>query len=905
MAALDNNGIYKDFNHGSIEFDKSVSSDDLTDFELKVYDTIIDSILSNLIHNQPINTITLSRTIKDQAGDYNVRINKDIIISSVLAGLNDTGNGGFQLVVLNKNSRDQVRQALNKALNQIQLEIYALNGLAAVSRNESDATQNYILNNIIALYNNPKTLASTSPTTMEPVKEVAETLGLNKANRNHLNPASDIYINKSNFVGKVDIGISAVAQKAFYAITYANGTKSENGESILNTRTIQKPIELPSDWIFDRAAIYSLGFAGSKINQATIDELVELSTPSKDKDTPSNFRLAGEDGTRSLRYNPEANLYVLVENQDGQQFVYVGSPAANIAYDENGNYIGSTMPIKAYTLENINELKPNLKLMRVGDNVADLVSTTINSSFISAATDNAKVMLLDLLNASPEVLPAYEYLLSLGVNLIQAAKILTDPMVTKLVDACRGNLFRNKSAIGRMTNVLSKSDQTLLAIVTGEAEEKIAVNAEKYTPIKNKLRILKRIFDGAQELTSIGIALGINGGINVQLGDPLMYQLNLERSVNIAAKDQKNNFSLVKFLQDDEYAQAWINLLDSRAEGYNMLDILHTVPHYRAMLKVPVLFKNIVQTESKDVDNAYTWIYQNGKHHYKIDEPTVRQVIRVFNDRKIFDFFRDVPFVYETPTVLENRVNNGQLQHNRFTKERKNEPVELSTATAIGLATLKSHIEDDIIPIIKTKYLDNAFVQNIVHNMSYNSLFGEKFGAYASRINLGDPQLEDTLAGIKSDFYRIKDDVIDGHTVFEWMFLYDLLCYKHNISRNSFSAVFDNSIDLADNNNIMTKWLDYVNRYDSSPQVMSKLTELNAIPTLRPIKSSGDNVAEAYGEALHTEVEDHRRSRPDWATDPNILPLFVKIADFDNQTFVNSNLLSKAFSKGIIAVNLC
>lgn len=65
-----------------------------------------------------------------------------------------------------------------------------------------------------------------------------------------------------------------------------------------------------------------------------------------------------------------------------------------------------------------------MQLVPIGSKIGDFIPTTINSSVISSSTDNAKEMKMDLLNATPEILPAYEFCLSLGVNLDQAAAIL-------------------------------------------------------------------------------------------------------------------------------------------------------------------------------------------------------------------------------------------------------------------------------------------------------------------------------------------------------------------------------------------------------------------------------------------------------------------------------------------------
>ena len=85
-----------------------------------------------------------------------------------------------------------------------------------------------------------------------------------------------------------------------------------------------------------------------------------------------------------------------------------------------------------------------------------------------------------------------------------------------------------------------------------------------------------------------------------------------------------------------------------------------------------------------------------------------------------------------------------------------------------GLVTLKTYIENVIIPYMKKNYTDNYFVNNLIYNTQFNLLFGKRFGSYASRIDTTDSlNNEDQINLIKNDFYKIQDDMIDGHTLYD------------------------------------------------------------------------------------------------------------------------------------------
>ncbi|MEG0773624.1 hypothetical protein [Clostridium sp.] len=159
-------------------------------------------------------------------------------------------------------------------------------------------------------------------------------------------------------------------------------------------------------------------------------------------------------------------------------------------------------------------------------------------------------MKLDLLNASPEILPIYEYFLSIGIPPTTAAKILTDPIIPKLVSLSKGNLFKNAISSGGVSSILNTSLSSLATKLFENGGTQAEINK-----IIDKLKIYRKLFKGARELTSIGTTLGINGGIDVVLGAPLLYQLNVEYNIKKLSGVPKN-FSAEIFFNNLAYAES-------------------------------------------------------------------------------------------------------------------------------------------------------------------------------------------------------------------------------------------------------------------------------------------------------------------------------------------------------------
>ena len=521
MAAIGSNGVYKGFGSGTFTIENDFDFENMSDQELDVHKLIARLVVDSM--ESPADTSEVAQYIYNFTDNTNIRISKSLILNALLSNLDQANPDDLRSINIITKDKRRVNKVLNEVLKKLQLELFALNGLRMTHKDDVDAMQNFILEGIKSVYDSPNTLlAANNPTTMEPINGVVEDMNLEASLRNHLNPATTIYLNQSTSVGKIDIGIAAVAQKAFYALTYYNELKYANNESLLNITTI----DLPSDWRLGNSSIFSLGFAGSRLNQKTLDELKVWAAQQKQVHDEGNITV----------FNT-GDVYCLIETDDiGREFVYIGQLLPGIF--EN-----------AVKENNVARLKKELKLLQVGSNLCNFVCTTINSSWISSATDNAKEMKLDLLNASPEILPAYEYLLSIGVSVAQGAKILTDPIIPKLVTLSRGNLFKDNEAQGRMSTIFNMGVEKLAKELYGNTLE-----SSELKRIINKLKIYKRLFKGAQELTTIGQALGINGGFNVDIGSPLIYQLNLERNIMKLAGTQEQ-FSLERYFNDPAYAQ--------------------------------------------------------------------------------------------------------------------------------------------------------------------------------------------------------------------------------------------------------------------------------------------------------------------------------------------------------------
>jgi hypothetical protein len=207
--------------------------------------------------------------------------------------------------------------------------------------------------------------------------------------------------------------------------------------------------------------------------------------------------------------------------------------------------------------------------------------------------------------------------LSIGCDIRQAAKILTDPIIKAIITVTRGNLFLGDKGFSKSSKVFSKKGK--------ERVQEIMQRRSDYDndAFEAKWKCLNKIFDGAAELTMLGQALGINQGVKVEFGEPLLYQLQFERRL----RDKKIFLNLEMFLADyrpneeivlipGSYAERKIAEYEKVKERINLLDLIYSVPHFHSMFTVPIQFRNAVQLLSKDIDNVYSIAYKQGVSTY-------------------------------------------------------------------------------------------------------------------------------------------------------------------------------------------------------------------------------------------------------------------------------------------------
>lgn len=76
------------------------------------------------------------------------------------------------------------------------------------------------------------------------------------------------------------------------------------------------------------------------------------------------------------------------------------------------------------------------------------------STLLSAATDNAKELILEKINASPELAGIYAYMLVTGISFKDATEFMIHPIISKVVNKSRKNIFDSSTKFRNISNAI-------------------------------------------------------------------------------------------------------------------------------------------------------------------------------------------------------------------------------------------------------------------------------------------------------------------------------------------------------------------------------------------------------------------------------------------------------------------
>ena len=322
---------------------------------------------------------------------------------------------------------------------------YSTNDISKYSKSYKEAAErNDVLNGMCrALSTNAVQMGLQTPVSVDKAKDAAEAYGQKKAGRlNWDNPFSMFKQQEDNMVGKMGIAAVAVANKAFNGISFSfNITANSLADELIENPDFVNNVDAGTRWV---------------------KRLLSICLPTK-----------GVDG------KPNGG-YISLANIDWRRLKAAADLHPEIRVDFSVSKTG---------IFNIQNFVENLYNYANRIDVNDLFS-----NIMSAATDNAKELLLAALNAVGNNIDLYTYLFATGKTFDEAAEIMLSPEFLTISEITKGNIFEHDSHRIRLDNAiefvqrngyLPTVDSTLLGSIFGELPRSIVSKIDQYNSLKN------------------------------------------------------------------------------------------------------------------------------------------------------------------------------------------------------------------------------------------------------------------------------------------------------------------------------------------------------------------------------------------------------------------------------------
>ena len=556
-----------------------------------------------------------------------------------------------------------------------------------------------------------------------------------------------------------------------------------------------------------------------------------------------------------------------------------------VARDENGNVV----PKHLTTL-------PNIDLNLVANKlylIAKVAPSNVLSQYISAATDNAKELILAVINAGNKMAKCHLYLASLGFDVSDIVKFMTSPAVQFINDLTNNNIFLGHDV--NIDDVFTFIDSYVSEINSDKTDEKIAENLSKLylkgssihlrnsimqrlqslykngyydTPegIKNSfyedIQDFKNILAGANEFSNLGRLLGINQGVATTKEGLTKFKNFLtqiittaEKEKGIYEKDKRklkstqgyfqaeeitkfsdiivNGFNPDKWLSDQSYRNLVTDYYNNIKHTINVFYVADNVPHFKRMFDIANTV-NVVDSNLSLKSIIFNKFQKELKEKYKyIPQKYEDNLLRAIDEVLIERFVQGLDF----KLPLQEGWNTLTK---KFELEQVNSPRILNVAS--NPSAFKYVFENYMIPMFKNieEFKHNNFIQNLVQTYDQN----QDIPLYKANIDLlrkdSSPELylkyQDLLKGLR----ELSKYDYAGHSFTDWFILYNLIVNKNKYGSERLTTLF-NDILKNDRKSLIFKQLKTLGDWDyyknSINQLMDDITLTDLLIKIAPTVS--------------------------------------------------------------------
>lgn len=515
---------------------------------------------------------------------------------------------------------------------------------------------------------------------------------------------------------------------------------------------------------------------------------------------------------------------------------------------ENGEIIERIVPKRLQTLPNINLEQVATKLRLI----AKVAPSNVLSQYISAATDNAKELILSVINSGSNLAKCHLYLATLGFEVSDIVKFMTSPAVSFINDMSNGNIFlaqdiKMKDIFNYITqyhNIRSDSSKTedekieelsklslkganrnlnesILAKLTNIYNEGFYTDSEGNirNSIYEDMIDFKNILVGANEFSNLGRGLGLNQGVATTKENLTKFKNFLTQIMSTAENEKgifdgysrklkqgqtlfnslelekfkdiiDNGFDVDRWLNDLKYRNLVNDYYNKLKHSINVFYIFNKLPHFNAMFEIANSV-NIIDGNLSLKSVLFNRFSKELREKYKFIPPKYEDgLLKALDEVLIENFISKIDF--KLP-----------LQEGWTTLTKKFEIEQVNTSKTINVArnpsAFKYVFENYVIPMLKNveEFKHNNFIQNLIQTYDQN----QNIPLYKANIDMlrkdSSPELYLKYQELLKGFRELSKYDYAGHSLTDWFILYNLIVNKNKYGSEKLTTIFD---DILRNN---------------------------------------------------------------------------------------------------------
>lgn len=557
-------------------------------------------------------------------------------------------------------------------------------------------------------------------------------------------------------------------------------------------------------------------------------------------------------------YNPATVLEMQYQNMTGKQVTGIAANGQKAQFMwrfetiesiKNGNkdYVTFDITFDRIARENIEgedgkiisvpvskriQVLPNINLDEIADKlklISRIAPDIITSQYISAATDNAKELILAVINSGNKMAKCHLYLATLGFDVKDIVKFMTSPAVSFIEDLSNENIFTgHKSSVENVIEFIKAYNNIYISNETDE--EKAAALSNLY--LKNGSRNLigifrerlnkefnedfykdtldfKKVLKGANEFSFLGRLLGINQGVKTTKEELVKFRNFISQIMSEAEKkafqegnERKlatkqtyfteeevikfrdiilNGFNVDRWLSEQSYRNLVSDYYNKLKTSINVFYLVDHIPHFKSMFRVA----NVVNTIDGNLSLKsilYNKFQKELRTKYKyLPKGYEDNLLKAIDEVLIDDFVSRLDF--RIPLKEGWTTINQKMQ-----LETVNSPKTLRVAK--NPSAFKYVFENYVIPMLKNveSIKNNYFIQNLIQT-EYQGV-----PTYKANIDMlrkdDSPELylkyQDFIKGLK----ELSNYSYEGHSLTDWFVLYNLIVNKNRYGSERLTTLF-------------------------------------------------------------------------------------------------------------------